>query len=176
MANINTFKVVIIGDGGVGKTALTTRLKNGMFVKQYIPTIGADVHSIIFQTNVGDVTLKIFDTAGQEKLGVRDNYYVDAKAAIIMYDHTSKVSRKNVPFWACDMINVCQNIPFILCSNKYDIEKTKDEVIEGFFPPAKISVRDGSGISDMVTQLLRTLTNNKKLHLTRPINTGPSSN
>lgn len=58
------FKVVLVGDGGVGKTTFVKRHHTGQFVKPYIPTKGADVTEIEFMTTHGRIVLEIWDTAG----------------------------------------------------------------------------------------------------------------
>jgi len=69
------FKVVIVGDGGTGKTTFVKRHETGEYRKAYVPTVGADVTPIPFYTNRGPVGLETWDTAGQEKFGVlRDAY------------------------------------------------------------------------------------------------------
>ena len=71
--------MVLIGDGGVGKTTFTKRHVTGHFIKPYHPTKGAEVTPISFSTTHGDITFDIWDTAGQEKFGsLRDVYYINA--------------------------------------------------------------------------------------------------
>lgn len=74
-ANIATFKVVLVGDGGVGKTTFVKRHISGEFEKRYVATMGVEVHPIAFTTNFGTILMNVWDTAGQEKLGgLRDGY------------------------------------------------------------------------------------------------------
>jgi GTP-binding nuclear protein Ran len=69
------FKVLVVGDGGVGKTTFVKRHLTGEFEKKYLATVGAEVHPMKFWTNHGKIELLIWDTAGQEKLGgLRDGY------------------------------------------------------------------------------------------------------
>lgn len=63
------FKVVLVGDGGVGKTTFVRRHQSGEFEKKYIATQGVEVSSITFYTTHGPIRLNLWDTAGQEKLG-----------------------------------------------------------------------------------------------------------
>lgn len=75
-----TFKLVLLGDGGVGKTTFVKRHLTGEFEKKYIATLGVEVHLLKFYTNFGTILFNVWDTAGQEKYGnLRDNYYRDAK-------------------------------------------------------------------------------------------------
>ena len=124
-----TFKCVLIGDGGVGKTTFVKRHITGEFEKKYVATIGVEVHPLTFTTNRGPVTFNVWDTAGQEKFGgLRDGYYIMGQCAIIMFDVTSRTTYKNVPTWHKDLYRVCDNIPIVLCGNKVDV---KDRKVKG---------------------------------------------
>lgn len=59
------FKVVLIGDGGVGKTTFIKRHRTGEFERRYIATQGVEVNSITFFTSHGPIKLNLWDTAGQ---------------------------------------------------------------------------------------------------------------
>jgi len=123
---VATFKLVMVGDGGVGKTTFIKRHISGEFEKRYIATLGVEVHPLIFYTNRGVMRFNVWDTAGQEKFGgLRDGYYIQGQCAIIMFDVTSRVTYKNVPNWHRDLHRVCENIPMVLCGNKVDIKDRK---------------------------------------------------
>ncbi|KAG5529664.1 hypothetical protein RHGRI_030142 [Rhododendron griersonianum] len=64
-----SFKLVIVGDGGTGKTTFVKRHLTGEFEKKYEPTIGVEVHPLDFFTNCGKIRFYCWDTAGQEKFG-----------------------------------------------------------------------------------------------------------
>nr|UXY86759.1 GTP-binding nuclear protein RAN [Cryptomonas paramecium] len=121
-----TFKLILVGDGGVGKTTFVKRHLTGEFEKKYIATIGVEVHPLKFYTNRGVLVFNIWDTAGQEKFGgLRDGYYIQGQAAIIMFDVTSRITYKNVPNWHRDLVRVCDGIPIVLTGNKVDIKDRK---------------------------------------------------
>ncbi|CAO2204184.1 unnamed protein product [Urochloa humidicola] len=118
-----SFKLVIVGDGGTGKTTFVKRHLTGEFEKKYEPTIGVEVHPLDFSTNCGKIRFYCWDTAGQEKFGgLRDGYYIHGQCAIIMFDVTSRLTYKNVPTWHRDLCRVCENIPIVLCGNKVDVK------------------------------------------------------
>ena len=123
---IPTFKLVIVGDGGTGKTAFVKRHISGEFEKKYIPTIGVEVHPMKFYTNCGEIQFNVWDTAGQEKYGgLRDGYYIQAQCGIIMFDVTARETYKNVQVWHRDLTRVCENIPICLVGNKCDLKDRK---------------------------------------------------
>lgn len=125
---IPTFKLVLVGDGGVGKTTFVKRHLSGEFEKKYVATVGAEVHPMEFTTSRGKIIFNVWDTAGQERFaGLRDGYYIQANCAIIMFDVTSRITYKNVPNWHRDLVRVCDNIPIVLVGNKVDV---KDRIVK----------------------------------------------
>ncbi|CAH1801317.1 unnamed protein product [Owenia fusiformis] len=120
------FKMVLVGDGGVGKTTFVKRHLTGEFEKKYVATLGVEVHPLTFHTTRGPIRFNVWDTAGQEKFGgLRDGYYIQGQCAIIMFDVTARVTYKNVPNWHRDLVRVCEGIPIVLCGNKVDIKDRK---------------------------------------------------
>jgi len=118
---VATFKLILVGDGGTGKTTFVKRHLTGEFEKRYIATVGVDVHPLTFTTNRGKICFNCWDTAGQEKFGgLRDGYYIQGNCAIIMFDVTSRNTYKNVPNWYRDIVRVCDLIPIVLVGNKVD--------------------------------------------------------
>lgn len=124
---ISELKLILVGDGGVGKTTFVKRHITGEFEKKYIATIGVEVHPMEFFTSKGKVKFNVWDTAGQEKLaGLKDGYYIDAHCAIIMFDVCSRITYKNVPKWHRDINRICgDNIPIVLVGNKVDEKNRK---------------------------------------------------
>jgi len=120
------FKLILVGDGGVGKTTFVKRHLTGEFEKKYVATLGVEVHPLVFHTNRGPIKFNVWDTAGQERFGgLRDGYYIQGQCAIVMFDVTSRITYKNVPNWHRDLTRVCENIPIVLCGNKVEIKDRK---------------------------------------------------
>lgn len=118
------FKLVLVGDGGVGKTTLVKRHATGEFTAKYVPTLGVEVSSLRFETNCGPIVFNVWDTAGQEKFGgLRDGYYVNSDAALVMFDVTSRITYQNVPKWFEDIRRACGTIPCVLAGNKVDLKE-----------------------------------------------------
>jgi GTP-binding nuclear protein Ran len=167
-----TWKTVLVGDGGVGKTTFVKRHRTGEFEKKYVPTLGVEVHPLRFHTSVGQVVFNCWDTAGQEKFGgLRDGYYIQGKAAIIMFDVTSRVTYSSVPNWHRDLVRVCENIPIVLVGNKVDVKERKVKAKQITFHRKKslqyydISAKSNYNFEKPFLWLARRLTNNAQLVL-----------
>ena len=117
------YKVVLVGDGGAGKTTFLKRHRTGEFEKKYLATIGVEVHLLSFMTNYGPISFSVWDTAGQEKFGgLRDGYYWRSDAAIIMFDLTNDDSvQKNFEKWQTSLKRIISNVPIVGCGNKFDL-------------------------------------------------------
>lgn len=94
------FKLVIVGDAGVGKSSLLIRFTDGNFSKHYISTIGVDFRFKTLKINGKFVKLQIWDTAGQERFKtITKAYYRGADGVILVYDVTSPESFDHVASW-----------------------------------------------------------------------------
>ncbi|KAM5198433.1 ras-related protein Rab-26 isoform 2-T2 [Hipposideros larvatus] len=92
------FKVMLVGDSGVGKTCLLVRFKDGAFLAgTFISTVGIDFRNKVLDVDGMKVKLQIWDTAGQERFrSVTHAYYRDAHALLLLYDVTNKASFDNI--------------------------------------------------------------------------------
>lgn len=119
---VREFKLVLIGDGGVGKTTLVKRHLTGEFQTKYNPTMGCEVTPLRFETSCGPIVFNVWDTAGQDKFGgLREGYYVNSHCALVMFDVTSRVTYSSVPRWFDDLFRVCKGVPSVLIGNKVDV-------------------------------------------------------
>ncbi|XP_075389765.1 GTP-binding nuclear protein Ran-like [Tenrec ecaudatus] len=119
------FKLILVGDGGTGKTLFVKCYLTGEFEK-YVAILSVEVHPLVFHTNRGPIQFNVWGAAGQGKCGgLRDGHYIRAQCAIITFDVTSRVTYKNVPNWHRHLVRVCENIPIMLCGNKVDIKNRK---------------------------------------------------
>jgi len=126
------FKIVFIGDPGVGKTSLITRYAASTFRENYLPTLGANVVAKEVSVEGRVLTVLIWDIAGQEIFSVvRDRYYNHANIAVIVYDVTARDTLKNVKVWLDDIRTYNpSNLPLVLVGNKIDLPDrviSKDE-------------------------------------------------
>ena len=123
---IPVLKLILLGDGGVGKSNFISRFFEQSFERSYNPTTEAMIHTLVLYTNRGAIKLNVWDTVGQEKGGsLRDNYYIQADGAIIMFDLTSRVSHRNISNWHSDLTRMCENIPIVIGGNKFELEEHK---------------------------------------------------
>ncbi|XP_037091858.1 ras-related protein Rab-43-like isoform X2 [Pollicipes pollicipes] len=119
------FKVVLIGDCGVGKTCLVTRFKSGHFVERHASTIGVDFSMKTIVVDNKKVKLQIWDTAGQERFRtITQSYYRSAHGVIIVYDVTKRSSFTSVRRWMDEVRRyTTPNVAVVLLGNKCDMEK-----------------------------------------------------
>lgn len=157
-----SYKVLLVGDSGVGKTSLIKRKRSNVFEKQYNSTYGCEPHTFTFNTNKGLKTMDIWDISGQEKYsGVNDAYYTFASGAIIMFDHTNNITLKSVRSW---IKNMPSGIPIILCCNKTDVDRSlykRSSSYKSFIPDeylcVDISVKNNDGCDLLFEQMLTKL-------------------
>ena len=122
------FKSIVVGDGGVGKTALTLRFSKGFFTEDYKMTIGVDFHVKTISIDTEDegqlrVKLQIWDTGGQERFSsIRPMYYRGSLGALLIFDLTSYESFEHLPQWIEEVrANIKNEVPFLLVGNKSDL-------------------------------------------------------
>lgn len=178
---VQELKLIIVGDGGVGKTTFVKRHLTGEFEKKYIATQGVEVHPMEFSTTKGKIKFNVWDTAGQEKLsGLRDGYYIDAHCAIIMFDVTSRITYKNVPKWFKDITRICEGIPIVLVGNKVDEKNRKVKAKQILFARKHglqyfdVSAKSNYQFEKPFVWLLKKLTGDPNLSLTENVPVAPS--
>ncbi|MBN1214004.1 MAG: GTP-binding protein [Candidatus Lokiarchaeota archaeon] len=121
------FKSIVVGDGGVGKTAMTLRFSKGFFTEDYKMTIGVDFHVRTINVETDEETirakLQIWDTGGQERFSsIRPMYYRGALGALLMFDLTNLPSFEHLPQWIEEVrANVQNEVPLLLVGNKCDL-------------------------------------------------------
>ena len=120
-------KVIVLGDGAVGKTSIVHRYVTEKFQKRYTATIGVDILNKSLKVTQGaneyEVNLNLWDIGGQDSFKlVRGKFYKQAIAALLIFDVTNKKSFDNLQNWIDEAIeNVEQQIPFVLIGNKIDL-------------------------------------------------------
>ncbi len=121
-------KILVVGDGGVGKTSICKRLAQSSFDSKYTPTIGSDYFS--GQIQIGKETLKmcLWDCSGHpEFVEVRNEFYKEANGLLLVYDITSKKSFDGLEMWIREAAKFKgeTEIPVWICGNKTDLDSKR---------------------------------------------------
>nr|XP_015806280.2 ras-related protein ORAB-1 [Nothobranchius furzeri] len=121
------FKLLLIGDSGVGKSCLLLRFADDTYTESYISTIGVDFKIRTVDMDGKTVKLQIWDTAGQERFRtITSSYYRGAHGIIIVYDVTEQESFNNVKQWLDEIDRyACENVSRLLVGNKSDLVSKK---------------------------------------------------
>ncbi len=165
------FKIVVLGEGAVGKTAVVTRFSHGFFRTDYKTTIGSQfaVKNIDITDNSGSrytVKLQIWDVAGQSRFQIlRPMYYRGSSGGILVYDVTRRRTFIVLEEWLRELEKaIGKQIPLVLVANKTDLPDRVIEPSEGRkfadehgMPYLESSAKTGEGIVDIFEELAKTL-------------------
>uniref|UniRef100_A0A3Q0R2H7 RAP2B, member of RAS oncogene family n=1 Tax=Amphilophus citrinellus TaxID=61819 RepID=A0A3Q0R2H7_AMPCI len=132
------YKVVVLGSGGVGKSALTVQFVTGSFIEKYDPTI-EDFYRKEIEVDSSPSVLEILDTAGTEQFAsMRDLYIKNGQGFILVYSLVNQQSFQDIKPMRDQIIRVkrYERVPMILVGNKVDLEGEReclhDKVLECF--------------------------------------------
>lgn len=115
------FKLLIIGDSGVGKSCILQRFAGDEFPTSYVSTIGVDFKIQALQVDGETVKLQVWDTAGQERFRtITSTYYRGTHGVIIVFDLTSAESFLNIKRWLYEIDQNCDSVSKIIVGNKMD--------------------------------------------------------
>eukprot|EP00095_Tigriopus_kingsejongensis_P002542 maker-scaffold344_size201325-snap-gene-1.22 protein:Tk02542 transcript:maker-scaffold344_size201325-snap-gene-1.22-mRNA-1 annotation:"RAB-33 " len=170
-----TFKVIVIGDSGVGKTCLTYRFCAGHFPTTGTEaTIGVDFREKIVQLTDGEeVRVQFWDTAGQERFrrSMVSHYYRNVQAVVLVYDVSARRSFDAMPQWLseCDLHGLTGQVPMVMVGNKCEdgldqavpIQEAQRLADDHHMPVFETSAKDDSQ-SDHVDAIFLTLANKIK--------------
>ena len=154
--NVARHKIILVGDAGVGKTTIISRIMDNPFNEVYEPSIGVDFMSKNITFRGTNIKLQMWDTAGQEKYkGLIPSYVRNSSIVFLIYDVSVKSSFDNIPNWI-NFIRSIENNTLVLCGNKIDLSEREVKKEEGealaqkegitFF---EVSAKTGEGIKNM---------------------------
>jgi len=126
------YKLILLGDQGVGKSCILNRFLNDTFIEDYQATIGLDFQSKNVQIENQNIHLLLYDTAGQEKFrSLIPMYTRDANIILLVYDISNKDTFNHLPDWIRDLTNVNINeIIFVIVANKIDLNAQRAVTLE----------------------------------------------
>lgn len=122
-------KVVVVGNGAVGKSSMIQRYCKGIFTKDYKKTIGVDFLERQIEVNNEDVRLMLWDTAGQEEFdAITKAYYRGAQACVLAFSTVDRDSFEAVESWKKKVEDEVGEIGMVIVQNKIDL--IDDAVVE----------------------------------------------
>ena len=168
---IPLYKILLLGDSGVGKTCFLLRFMEDSFIDLHMATIGLDYKlktMILEEQKI--VKVQIWDTAGQDKFrAITRNYYKGASGIILIFDVTNIKSFENIKKWINEIKEeISENVSIVLIGNKIDKlkerkitkeqgEKIANEIGTKFF---ETSAKTGEGINESVFYLVKIIYEN----------------
>jgi len=152
------FKLLLIGDSGVGKSCLLLRFADDTYTESYISTIGVDFKIRTVELDGKTIKLQIWDTAGQERFRtITSSYYRGAHGIIIVYDITDVESFNNVRQWLFEIDRFAsEHVNKLLVGNKSDLvnkrvvtKETATEFAEGLgIPFLETSAKNSTNVEE----------------------------
>lgn len=119
-------KVILLGNGSVGKTSIANRYTHDKFSSTYKPSLGVDFMVKRVEVDGQKYKVMVFDTAGQEFISsLRKRYYTGATGAVVVFDTTSKQSFEDLDKWLVELRGEVGEIDTIIVGNKIDLTETR---------------------------------------------------
>merc|ERR1711976_592691 len=118
------YKIVVLGSGGVGKSAITVQFVQGIFVEKYDPTI-EDSYRKPVEVDNNQYMLEILDTAGTEQFtAMRDLYMKNGQGFVLVYSIIAQSTFNDLPDLREQILRVkdCDMVPMVLVGNKCDLQ------------------------------------------------------
>jgi small GTP-binding protein len=165
------FKVVLLGDTGVGKTSIARRKAQDTFDFQIAPTVGASHLRTSVEISNQNVDLLLWDTAGQEQfVSLVPMYARGANVCIIVGSIVNPESLDHIPLWRDRLFDSGERPPVIVAVNKVDLLDTAPLTIEavkgklgGFASLYFVSARTGACIDDLFNDVARIALNGAEM-------------
>ena len=166
-----TFKILTIGESGVGKTCILRRFVENKFLKNHLATIGIDFKTKTLNINNQEIKLKIWDTAGQERFrNITTQYYKGADGIVLIYDVTDDASYEKIRDWMQQILTNTkrEDIGLVLLGNKCDMDPRAVSEEQGNQLAEELNVKyfetsalNGHGINEAFEQLTKDIMKRK---------------
>jgi small GTP-binding protein len=167
----SVFKVLFIGEGGVGKTSLLKRHTTGWFEAGTKLTVGVDFAVKHVSRDSWEATLQIWDIGGQMRFrDITHAYFRGARAAIAVFDVTRPYTLERLTNWIAKLHEIESEVAIVIVGNKTDRREDTDlpqppttpEQGESFAerytsPYVEASAKDGRGVNEIFDEITRLL-------------------
>jgi small GTP-binding protein len=178
-------KVVVLGSAYVGKTSIINRYCNGVFSEETRSTIGAGFFTHTLTVSSTEVTVMLWDTAGEERFrSVAPSLLRGANGLVLAFDLTTRQTFKDIDIYMDLFLDTCKvdpnlSPPVLLLGNKCDLpdsaeQVTSDEVtkwadknrVQMYYP---VSAKDGTNVEEAMTTFIQSLVSPERYDTTPPI-------
>ncbi|HMF33105.1 MAG TPA: Rab family GTPase [Candidatus Lokiarchaeia archaeon] len=162
------YKILVAGEGGVGKTTLLYKYVNGTFIADTSMTIGVQFHVKNIELNAVSYSLQLWDFGGQERFRfMLPSYTLGAKGALLLYDTTRMSTLDQLEEW----VNVCRtqdkDLPILFCGTKIDLVEERSVAQDyaktflgtlNLFDYIEVSAKTGENVEKAFEIIVRKIT------------------
>ncbi len=151
---MKTYKVLMAGDGSVGKSTLLYRHVLGHFEPSRQMTVGLDIHTQVVKLADQQVKLAIWDIGGQDRFSfLRRSFYRGAQAAALIFDVTDGDTLHTLTLWRDEILKIAPTTRILIVGNKVDLPKRQVSLLEAKgwatalgYPYIETSAKSGAGV------------------------------
>ncbi len=166
------YKILVAGEGGVGKTTLLYKYVNGTFIADTSMTIGVQFHVKNIEMNSVAYSLQLWDFGGQDRFRfMLPSYTLGAKGALLLYDTTRMSTLDSLEEW----VGICRtqdkNLPILFCGTKIDLVEERSvasDYAKGFlqqlnlFDYLEVSAKTGENVEKSFETIVKKITDRQE--------------
>ncbi|KAH3763730.1 GTP-binding protein YPTC1 [Pelomyxa schiedti] len=176
------YKVLLLGESGVGKTALACRAADDVFDPNFIATMGVDFKKMFVKVNGVTAKLQVWDTAGQERFhSIAQSYFHRADGCFIVFSLCEQTSLDKIESWLTDLSARGVHVPIVIIGNKADLPRSVNyEAAQAIANRANLplhfaSAKTGQGVYDAIGTLVSLMLEAKPPSQSTSTKTGPKT-